>query len=74
MLDEAGLLDLAERFHDQHESETAASASAASSPSVHHGVRVVAHSSTPEARSLRRNRRGHRRAAGPEGDSHHVLG
>ena len=72
MLDEAGLLDLAERFHDQHEAERGFCFR--SQQPVVRGVRVVARGRTPEARSLRRNRRGHRGAAGPQGDPHRVLG
>ena len=72
MLDEAGLLDLAERFHDQHESERGFCFR--SQQPVVRGVRIVARGRTPETRSLRRNRRGHRRAAGAQGNAHRVLG
>ena len=56
-LDEPGLLDLAERFHDQHEAERGF-ASATSSRSLR-GVRLVAAGPYAEARAPRRAGHGH---------------
>ena len=55
-LDEAGLLDLAERFHDQHESERGF-CFRSQQPLVR-GVRIVARGTTAEAGPLRGGRHG----------------
>ena len=71
-LDEGGLLDLAERFHDQHETERGF-CFRSQQPIVPRCARRCSRPDT-ETRPLRRARHGHRCRAGAHGLPHRVLG
>ena len=61
-LDEPGLLDLAERFHDQHETERGFCFR--SQQPVVRGVRVIARGTTPKPDHFAETGHGHRRRPG----------
>ena len=71
-LDEPGLLDLAERFHDQHEAERGF-CFRSQQPLVR-GVRVIARGTTPKPDHFAETGTVERRGAGANGHPPRVLG